>query len=450
VEAWPIPTSTLHETESRARRRVAGDAEPSRKDHWFMSILAPRGRRRPQEPASPDVERDAPTRVLWLVPYNPWPPHHGGKLRVWGLVTGMAGDDVRITVSYPENGAGSPPPAVPNVTWLPYRSRSRSGLSNKLLSTVSRYPEAAWEPANRQHSALIKACAREFDVVILEQGHMASFRSAVAEIPTRVVVAQNVEHVLLRQVAGTLPRLRARLRYRLDALKYRLLEARVFGWADLVVAVSDVDADKIRSLSSTPVVVRPNGVDLERFAYADPTDALAMDVVLVGTLGYLPNLDAGRWIATDIWPRIRAQVPDANFYLVGAHCPPALAAMHDPDNGFHVVGFVDDVIPYFHRGRAFLMPLRMGSGTRLKAVQAMAAGCPMVSTTQGVEGLGVDNGMVAVGDDPDELADATVALLLDEELRLNQARRAVDYVAENFSWKKIAADLRDDIRPSVS
>jgi glycosyltransferase involved in cell wall biosynthesis len=389
--------------------------------------------------------RDGALRILWLVPYNPWPRHHGGKLRTWALIIGAAAERSEITVLYANEDGTPPPPPVPRVTWREYVPRPRRTLPAKLRSVFSAYPEAAWVGWNAAADQWIRDHAHEFDIAVLEQAHMAIFKSAVSGIPRLVLDAQNVEHRLVRQLAARQPRFRTRARYLLDAAKFARIERRLFRRADLVTACSELDAEQITAISpGAQVVVRPNGVDLQEFRYQDPTDDLPTNVVMTGTLGYLPNLDAARWIHDDIWPRIRSEVPQAAMFLVGASCPPDLAALDSPADGFNVVGFVDDVRPSLRTARVFLMPLRAGSGTRLKALQAMAAGCPIVSTAQGVEGLGADASSVRVRETAEEIADDVVTLLLDERLRVEQARNARAFVEETFGWERIAADLRDD------
>lgn len=390
-------------------------------------------------------EETGALRILWLAPYNPWPTHHGGKLRTWALICGVAAEGSRITVLYANDDATPPPPEVAHVVWREYLPRSRRTLASKIRSTLSRYPEAAWVRWDAASDRWIRQHATDFDLVVLEQAHMFIFGRSVSAIPGLVLDAQNLEHRLMRQLSEHLPRFRSRVRHRLDAAKFARIEKAIFNRADLVAACSEYDADQISAMSPrSHVLVRPNGVDCQEFAYRAPTDDLPMNVVMTGTLGYFPNLDAARWIHDEIWPLVRAQVPQANFCLIGARCPPDIAALDSPADGFNVVGFVEDVRPWLSDSRVFLMPLRMGSGTRLKALQAMAAGCPIVSTARGVEGLGADDSLVRVKETAREIADGVVALLCDEEMRVTQARNARRYVEDNFRWASIAAALKAD------
>jgi glycosyltransferase involved in cell wall biosynthesis len=136
---------------------------------------------------------------------------------------------------------------------------------------------------------------------------------------------------------------------------------------------------------------------------------------------------------------------------VGARCPSALRDLHDPGRGFHVVGYVDDVLPSIREADVFLMPLQMGGGTRLKALQAMASGLPVVSTAQGVEGLGVTPGReVSLGESGDALAAQCVRLLGDEAARRAQASLARKLVEASYGWEAIVDGIHADLVDLVS
>jgi len=166
---------------------------------------------------------------------------------------------------------------------------------------------------------------------------------------------------------------------------------------------------------------------------------------MTGTMGYAPNLDAAMWIYHEILPGVRHRIPDARVSLVGS-CPGELSRLHNPALGFDVVGYVDDVRPHMQAADVFLMPLRMGGGTRLKALEAMAAGVPIVSTSLGVEGLELGNpSTVSIGETTDELVELCVRLLNDSAIRQQQAARARAVVEEKYSWKQIVGAFHRDL-----
>jgi len=392
-----------------------------------------------------------PLRLLWLAPYGPWPAHGGGRIRLWEVVSGLASLGVELHVYYPANSHAEPedPPYVPNVEWRSYEGRLRQGTRRKLAALFSRFPDQVWEVLNRNLQRELRDRSRYFDAVVLEQAHMAPFAAYVPDDIPVILIAQNVEHALMAQIGHRSPRLKTRLRYRLGAVKFRRLERAAFRRAQLIVAMSQVDKSRILELvDEASVAVHPNGVDLEFHAYQPRREGRGNRgnrLVMTGTMGYPPNLEAAMWIYHEILPGIRQQIPDARISLVGS-CPSELRRLHDPTVGFDVVGFVDDVRPYLRAADVFLMPLQMGGGTRLKALEAMAAGIPVVSTSLGVEGLDLGTpSAVSIGETTDELVELCVRLLGDSVIRQQQAARARAVVEENYSWSRIVRALHRDL-----
>lgn len=388
-------------------------------------------------------------RLLWLVPYNPWPPNHGGKIRCWEVVSGLASLGVELEVFYRSNAdtLSEEPPTVENVEWNSYEGPVREGIGRKLLALFSRFPSPVWESANRRLKHKLEGRWRNFDAIVLDQTHVASFITDIpADIPV-ILIAHNVEHELTAQIGRHSERLKTRLRYRLEAVKYRRLERAVFARSQLIVAMSREDKSRILEMVETSsVVVNPNGVNLAFHAYEQRREGRGNRLVMTGTLGYPPNLEAAYWIYREILPGIRRHIPDASISLVGGSCPPELQRLHDPGVGFEIVGYVDDVRPYMQSADVFLMPLMVGGGTRLKALEAMSAGIPIVSTPLGVEGLDLGHpSAVSIGETTDELVALCVQLLNDSAARQQQSARARGVVEDKYSWTQIVASLHGDL-----
>jgi glycosyltransferase involved in cell wall biosynthesis len=254
-----------------------------------------------------------------------------------------------------------------------------------------------------------------------------------------VLDAQNIESLLTRQLARGAARAIQRARLAVDAVKYGRLERHLFASAAMVAVASEQDATRARAMAPGALVeVHRSGVDLEFFEWTDHSSGDGARLVMTGTLGYPPNLDAALWTHDALLPAIRVAVPGAAVSLVGHSAPEQLTRLHDPTAGFTVVGQVPDVRPYLADADIFLMPLRAGSGTRLKAVEALAAGIPIVSTALGVEGLGlVERGLVLLAERPDEFAAAVARLVRDEGLRRRLSLEGRAYVEREFDWRRI-------------
>jgi glycosyltransferase involved in cell wall biosynthesis len=185
-----------------------------------------------------------------------------------------------------------------------------------------------------------------------------------------------------------------------------------------------------------PTIIVDNGVDLGRY---DPTPVPREPrISLIGTLGYLPNSDGAQWFVNEVFPLIRRAVPEAVLDLVGRLAIPEVMALAEPPL-VTVIPDVPDIRPYYERTRLVIVPLRVGTGTRLKALEGMAASRPVVGTTVGLAGLEVENGKHAlIADDPAELAKQVVQVLTDDSLatRLAEAGRAL--VTERYSWERVS------------
>lgn len=268
------------------------------------------------------------------------------------------------------------------------------------------------------------------DVVVLEHAALAHLVPPRRESAWTLSV-QNVPSVTAAQALPLQRRRRQRWlveRERAKALRFETWAASAF---DTVFCVSSLDAS---SMGPSAVVV-PNGVDLDRFRLSPVPDSF--DVVFTGSLHFLPNVDGLEWFCGDVWERVRALVPSATFHVVGRDVIPRVEALARHP-GVEIHADVESVVPYLDRAHVVVVPLRMGSGTRLKALEAFAVGRPVVGTSIGLAGLGIRaNEHALVADSAQEFAAAVVGVLRNE--------RAVDgliesgrKLAESFSWRRVA------------
>jgi glycosyltransferase involved in cell wall biosynthesis len=214
---------------------------------------------------------------------------------------------------------------------------------------------------------------------------------------------------------------------------------------DSVIAVSERDAKQFRErYGLASVATIPTGVDLDFFAWNEPPPVDAANpptVVFTGSMDWEANVDGVRFFLGEVWPRIQAQVPEARFVVVGRNPPPALVEQARAQRGVDFTGFVDDVRPYARAAHAFVIPLRVGGGTRIKAFEAMAMGCPVVSTAIGIEGLDVTDGEHFLQrDSAQQQADAVVELLRNAELRRKLSQQARQRVEAKFGHR-VAAEV---------
>lgn len=229
--------------------------------------------------------------------------------------------------------------------------------------------------------------------------------------------------------------------------RLRRYEARVCRAADRVVAVSGADRDALRALApGLNAAVVPNAVDVAHYTgyQPDPAELPSMGdqaLVFVGKMDFRPNVDAVLWFADDIWPLIRREVPNARLYIVGLKPHRRLRPLADRP-GISITGGVPDVRAYLAPAAVVVVPLRMGGGTRFKALEAMAMRKAVVSTAVGAEGLGATPGReLLVADAPADFAQTAVALLRDPARRAALGQAACEFVAARFDWATIVPRL---------
>jgi glycosyltransferase involved in cell wall biosynthesis len=211
------------------------------------------------------------------------------------------------------------------------------------------------------------------------------------------------------------------------------------GTADWVTAVSEADRESLLALlgqNAPPITVIPNAIDVGVYQKPVEGEIPHFDLVFSGKMDYRPNVDAMLWFGQEIWPRIRAARPAATWAIVGQKPHARLERLRGLP-GVTITGMVPDVRPYLAGATVYVMPLRMGSGTRLKLIEAMAVGAPIVSTRLGAEGFPVSDGReLLLADEPGAFARAVLRLLENDDLRARLAA-AGRHMAWQFDWRRV-------------
>ena len=292
------------------------------------------------------------------------------------------------------------------------------------LRFLNRVPYIVAKCDNLEMRRLVDRALRTgtYDVVYIGSLGMGAYVRQVRRLApkARVVLEQhNVEwEIFDRLVPSFRPALRPLVRH--EAHLVRRYEARLLGRVDSVIAISATDARAFRALSGIDAVVVPPFV-----ATRPPREELvhAAALVYVGALGWQPNRFGLDWICSDVWPLVRARVPDATLTIAGGGLPKDEAGASVMPAGWQLpgiraVGFVEDLDDVYRDALALVAPVIGGSGVRMKLLEAFAAGMPTVTTTDGAAGLDLEDGReLLIADGPHEFADRVVRLLGDRALR---------------------------------
>jgi glycosyltransferase involved in cell wall biosynthesis len=252
-----------------------------------------------------------------------------------------------------------------------------------------------------------------------------------------VLNAQNVETEVLASLAQSERHVR-RLRWAWESRKTERFERWAAGRVAAVSVPSDHDAAIFERWGAKRVVVVPNGVDTAAVGHRPPLPSAAL--VYVGHYGYRPNALAARELAEQILPRVIAEVPEASVRLVGREPAADLLRLAGPC--VELTGEVEDPVPHLHAARAVVVPLRAGGGSRLKVLEALAAGTPVVSTPLGIAGLELEHGVhVLVGETPADLAELAIRVIRDDGLAASLSERGRRLVEDRYDWSVAARPL---------
>jgi len=390
-------------------------------------------------------------RIAFLTPYLPVPPDTGGKIRSYHLLRKVARhhDVDLITTFYgaqPDaNGsAGEICSTLHQVQLRKNGARTRwSALWDDVPSAIEHFHTR--ESLNEVRERL---SSRQYDLVVTDEICMAPYVEEVTR--PRIVMRQKVDH-LHYQLLATRQRWGLRkFEQLMDARKLRAFEQRHMATFDAAVSCSQDDAGFIQELNpGLPVTVIGNGVDLEYFRPTAMRSSGPPRLLYMGTMHYEPNIDAVDWFFREVHPLLVSLVPDVEVEVVG-HGPPAHIKAWERLRGVTITGSVSDVRPYVEASTALIVPLRIGGGTRLKILEAIAAGRPVVSTSVGAEGLGLRHGEhVLLADDPEAFSRETARLVRDSALRARLVDAGRPVVAERFSWHSLGAQLEALCRETV-
>jgi len=376
----------------------------------------------------------------------------GGSARQFNLIRELSCQHEFTVVcpSSPEDGPHSQSLApyvqrveVVELTLSPPKDRSRlywrlNALRRALLDPN---PLRGRLPCSSRIRQVISRLLTEerFDVIQVHQAHLGRLlphTETATVLDMHDILSDHERRLMLTKTKAT-----HRVHAWLEWKKMQALERNIVRQFDVCVTVSEHDrASLLRLVPEARVIVVSNGVDIDYF-HPQPAVQPGPNVTFIGSMSYGPNSDGVLWFYNAIFPVIRRRMSDVHFCVVGSNPPPKIVELNDDPN-VTVTGFVEDVRPYLADSAVVVVPICLGSGTRLKILDAWAMEKAIVSTELGAEGLEAVHGEnILLADEPDQFAKCVLSLLSDAQQRFRLGKAGRRLVESRYDWSVIAPKL---------
>jgi glycosyltransferase involved in cell wall biosynthesis len=392
-------------------------------------------------------------RILFLSGWFPYPPDNGSRIRVFNLVKQLSSSHEIDLLSFAQGPVSKERLAkmqayCRSIHIVPYQEFDPNRLK-ALLGFFSTQPRVVVDTYSPQMQALVEKVSADnsFDVVVSSQMCCAPYALLLKQTPRvfeEVELAVGYERLIRQQS------LLRRVRFGLTWWKLSRFMARLLHRFEGCTVVSKQERDLVMKVVPDygPLAVVPNGVDLDR--YAGDFGAPQPDTLIYsGALTYGANFDAMMHFLSDILPLIKTRRPDVILRITGRTDGVAVDRL-PLGNGAELTGYLDDIRPAIAQSWICVVPLRIGGGTRLKILEAMALGTPVVSTSKGAEGLEVTpDEDILIADGPTEFADVVLRLLGDQALRAKLSANGRRLVERRYSWGTCAQELEQLLYQAV-
>lgn len=389
--------------------------------------------------------------ILILSPFLPYPLDQGGKIRIFNIIINLAkSHSVTLAALVDDRGRAETGPLGQICDEVVLVDRPARLWADRLEFLAGRAPYNVVRYRSTDFQAELRRLLRRkaFDLVQVEFTMMWQYASIFKDIPV-VLDAHNIEYRNILQIGSVSTTFLRRQLYRLEELRLRQAEEQAWRECRLCFAVSDPERDEIAAYKDEPakVVTAPNGVDPERFVY-HPREKAGRQILFLGGMDYTPNLDAAGYFLDEIFPRILQEEPEARLLLVGRELWRLGEKNLSP--GVECHESVLEVLSWFYQADLLVVPLRQGAGTRIKVLEAMAAGLPVVATAKGCEGIAALNGEhFMIADVPQDFSAAVLKVMREPELGSRLAANGRHLIEERYTWDKVVTIMEEEYRKIV-
>jgi len=377
-------------------------------------------------------------KILFLSRWYPYPPNNGSKIRIFNLLKGISAHHEIILLSFYNNHEDTPSvedelhsicKEVRVVPWKQFSPKSIRAKIGFLRSTPRSFLDTFSPEIVRNIEQLIST--HNFDLVIASQINMAAYGKYFNQTPA--IFEEAEVGILFEQYKKTSSPIK-RFRYWLTWTKHKRFLVSILKHLKSVTIVSQEEKDLLtEAIREHPKLkVIPNCIDITDYESINETPR-PNSVIFTGAFTFEPNYEAMLWFVSDVLPKIQEKIPDAHLTITGNHGGRELP----PTPNVTLTGFVDDIRPYIAHSMCSIVPILSGGGTRLKILEAMALGTPVIATTKGAEGLDLQAGEhILVADSAQGFANAVISVLRDPELHQKLSKRALHQVSEYYNWPR--------------
>jgi glycosyltransferase involved in cell wall biosynthesis len=387
-------------------------------------------------------------KILWICPSFLHPTNRGGQIRTLGTLRELhKRHEIHFAaLNDPRNSEGQQRSSEYSSSHfsvehtVPDRGSSRiipqivSSIVNATPIAVSRYSSSRLKQVL---DALI--AVEHYDSIVCD---FLMSTPNLRDLGQSVLFQHNVETTIWQRHVEQNRSILKKLYFQIQARKMEAYERRICQTVKHVIAVSDIDAARMKRMFGIESVTSvPTGVDVEYFAPHSGAPQIS-DIVFCGSMDWLPNVDAVLLFLSEVLPLIRDRFPGITFTIAGRLPDAKVLKAAQGLTGVYVTGKVEDIRPYLWGAKISIVPMRIGGGTRLKIYECMAAGVPVISTTVGAEGLRYTDGEdIVLADDPGDFAAACVRLLSDDAARHTIALNALKRAQKEFSWETVSREF---------
>ncbi len=396
-------------------------------------------------------------RILLLTQVVPFPPDSGPKIKTYNVLRYLAQKHEVHLVSFTrdpreEAGAESLRNICATVTTVPLRRSQVRDAVYLLQSLINGQPFLVQRDESESMRAAIASLVNRyaFDAVHADQFSMAQFAVNLA-VPLRVLDEHNAVWTIVRRATSRERWGPRRILAELEWRKVRGYEGQMCRRFDRVTVVSKEDRLALEQAAGTsfPTSTIPIAVDTEELAFRSPSPD-AKHLVSIATMFYPPNAAGIYWFGSEVFPLVRQAVPDTEFYVVGSRPPKTISDLARTGSGIVVTGYVPNLTPILREAAVLVVPVHSGSGMRVKILEGLARGIPIVSTTIGAEGIDVRAGdHLLIADEPRAFAAAVTRILQEPGEAARMAAAGRDLVVTRYDWRTALSELDEVYGPAT-